>query len=92
MSKKKSAEPKKPPDLYLKVRSHPAGHDTVYLIHRDGAADAGLMYGEVYRGLAEMIAEVTGLRIEREESKFASLGPMVVPGCVSVKEQRSLFE
>ncbi len=86
MSKKKP----KPPDLYLLIRTHPTGYESVYLIHRDGSAHSGLMHGELAVGVADKIAEVTGLRVERDTGKFACQ-PVKVEGCVTVEEQKTLF-
>lgn len=91
---KKKPKPKKPADLFLKVRSYPgAAWVSVWLVHRDGAAEAGLLWGECIAKSVDMIAAATGLRVETEESPLENVKPigMEKAKLATVEEQRTLF-
>ena len=85
-------KPKPPRPAYaLRCRSYPdAAFVTLWLVRRDGPAEACLMWGEVLPLVVDEIAAATGLPVERETLPFR-VAPLGVRGCATAAEQRTLF-
>jgi hypothetical protein len=82
----------KAPEWLWKLRAYPQGRfASLWLIRRDGPADSAVMWGEMIPALAEEIVRAFSLPVEREGSPY-EVKPAVLPECVTVEEQRSLFE
>lgn len=86
MAKKKASK------WLVRVRDNADGHFCqVWLVRRDGPADAALMWGELLPAVAEEVVTLLGLPVERERSLLVGVEPLVPPGCVPIAKQLTLF-
>jgi hypothetical protein len=80
------------PAYRLKVRRYPEGAFVdVWLVCSDGAAEAGLLWGELLPGLAARLALTLGLPVEYDDSPCEGFSPVPVRGCAAVAAQKELF-
>ena len=88
MSKKKPLR-----DRYLvRVVDQPDGKFvSLWLVRRDGPADAACLFGEVLPAIAREILIVLDLPTERHTSMLPGIPPMTPPGCADLAKQQSLF-
>lgn len=80
------------PTYHLLIRSYPdSKFATAWVIRRDGAADASLLWGELLlpHAVEELVAAL-GLPVEREDCPLR-VETRTPPACVPVEEQGSLF-
>lgn len=81
------------PMWFLKVRRY-ANNDkwaSVWLCCRDGAAESGLLHGEVVISTIQAIANATRLSIEEEKSPIEASQLRLNNECVTVAKQQELF-
>ncbi len=87
MSKKKT-----PPEYFLRLRTYPEQlFVSLWLVRRDGAASASLLFGEVHPLLAEEIALRLGLPVERDASSLAGIQVITPQDCLPLLKQGDLF-
>ncbi len=82
----------KPPRWFLRVRHYAdAKFVSVWVVKRDGPAESGLLFGEVLPAAVAELAAALGLTVETEDVA-CTVEPMTPPRCVSLVQQRSLWE
>lgn len=82
----------KKPKYSLKVRSYPdTPFVSVWIIRADGAARAAILHGQVLPALADELAEVTGLKIEKDHTPLPAK-ELAVTGCIPASKQKTLFD
>jgi hypothetical protein len=78
----------------LRVRHYPEGAFVSVWLEKAVSGNgpwSGVLWGEVLPGAAAELAQATGLEIVAEKNGLEGMGPLSVPGCVPVQEQKELF-
>lgn len=77
----------------LRIRTYPeCRHVSVWVIRADGAAESGLLWGELLQAAAEELATALGLEVERQSCPVPGAEAFKPPECAPLAQQRLLFD